>query len=88
MRDHLVWQSIVFHDKGSWSDNYGIPGANLLGHLYYLLIRYRGASHILDRQRVSHDALVISYTSKRNQHCLSANNTDWNIHLQANNKRH
>lgn len=57
---------------------------NLFRHLDYLLIRHCGASHILDRKCISHDTLIISYTSKCNQHCLPANNTDWNIHLRVN----
>lgn len=57
---------------------------NLFRHLDYLLIRHCGASHILDRKCISHDTLIISYTSKCDQHCLSANNTDWNIHLRVN----
>ena len=63
-----------------------IADTYLFRHLNYLFIRHCGASHILDRKCISHDTLIISYTSKCNQHCFPANNTDWNIHLMVNNK--
>ena len=57
---------------------------NLFGNLHNLFGRYCGTTHVTHRYRVSHDPLVVSYTSERNQDCFTTHNTYWNIHLKRN----
>ena len=64
----------------------GSYNTHLFRHMHDLFIGHCGASHILHRKRVSHDALIITYSRECDQHCLTANNTDWNIHLSVNKK--